>query len=558
MMTPNTGIGARNPAGTPRSMTWWVRSYQWLASREMLACAAIFLLTLGLRAALLPWLPVPEPAIHDEFSYLLASDTYTHGRLTNPPHPFWQHFETFHELMQPTYASKYQPLQGLVLAFGQKLFGEPWIGVYFSTGFMCAAICWMLQGWIAPEWALFGALLCTLRVGLLSYWMNSYFGGSVAAIGGALALGALARVLWRRQFVHSITWALGLSILVLSRPFDAAVMGCATAAMLAWFLLKSHAALRAVCARVAFPALLVFATCAAGVAYNDYRVTGHALTLPYQLNEQQYAVMSAFALIPRSPEPYYRHPVLRNYWVIWQEGLRKRDREHPLLMRLITLFVLSNFFFPLRLLLIPVLFWPYDLTSAQERATAFLLLVFVVMMAVLVAPLPHYAAAFTGVFYLRALQGIKRLWSWRPGGKPVGLALGKLAVALLLCVAVFGSMYTGKDAFGLLRGRDVTTEGFAADGSQFKPARRSIVEFLNRQPGRQLVMVRYPADYIPLVDWVYNRADIDGSPIVWAREMGEEQDRPFLNYFHDRRVWLLEPDRSSQLSPYPVKEGLRP
>ena len=71
-------------------------------------------------------------------------------------------------------------------------------------------------------------------------------------------------------------------------------------------------------------------------------------------------------------------------------------------------------------------------------------------------------------------------------------------------------------------------------------------------------MVRYPADYIPLVEWVYNRADIDGSRIVWAREMGAEQDLPFLNYFHDRRVWLLEPNRSLKLSPYPVKEELQP
>ena len=79
---------------------------------------------------------------------------------------------------------------------------------------MCATICWMLRGWIAPDWALLGALFCALRVGVLSYWMNFYFGGSVPAIGGALASGAVARILWRQQFGHSITWAIGLSILL--------------------------------------------------------------------------------------------------------------------------------------------------------------------------------------------------------------------------------------------------------------------------------------------------------------------------------------------------------
>ncbi len=228
----------------------------------MLACAAVLILALGLRAALLPWSPVPQPSVHDEFSYLLAADTYAHGRLTNPPHPFWQHFETFHVLQQPTYVSKYQPLQALVMAFGQKFFCEPWIGVYLSTGLMCAALCWMLQGWISPRWALLGALLCMLRVGILTYWMNSYFGGAVPAIGGALALGAIARI-WRRgQFDHSITWALGITIVVLSRPYDAGVLASCTAILLIWFLRKSRTPVRAICIRVVLPALVVLTMCA--------------------------------------------------------------------------------------------------------------------------------------------------------------------------------------------------------------------------------------------------------------------------------------------------------
>ncbi len=114
----------------------------------------------------MPFDPRPLPTIQDEFSYLLAADTYSSGRLANPAHPMWQHFETVHELMQPVYASKYPPLQGLVLAFGQKFFGDPWVGVFLTTGLMCAMICWMLQAWVGSSLAFLGGLLFALHVGI--------------------------------------------------------------------------------------------------------------------------------------------------------------------------------------------------------------------------------------------------------------------------------------------------------------------------------------------------------------------------------------------------------
>ena len=77
-------------------------SYVSIARRQWLACALVALLCLGVRAAMLPPWHVPQPGVHDEFSYMLAADTYASGRLTNPQHPLWEHFETFHVLEQPT------------------------------------------------------------------------------------------------------------------------------------------------------------------------------------------------------------------------------------------------------------------------------------------------------------------------------------------------------------------------------------------------------------------------------------------------------------------------
>jgi len=170
------------------------RRFSSLAHRRTLAVVLSGAIALVLRIALLPILPIPEPAIQDEFSYLLGADTFLHGRLTNPTHPMWVHFESFNIIQKPTYASIYPPVHALFLASGRLLFGHPFWGVWLSLGLMSAAICWMLQGWISPPWAFLGALLCIVRFCTFSFWANSYMVPAASALGGALTLGALPRI----------------------------------------------------------------------------------------------------------------------------------------------------------------------------------------------------------------------------------------------------------------------------------------------------------------------------------------------------------------------------
>ena len=210
------------------------RFYQ-LSRHRVLSVVLAGVAALVLRAALLPIEPIPQPIIHDEFSFFLMSDTFAHGRVANPTHPMWSHLDATYVNQKPTYVSKYFPGHGVLLALGQVVFGHPFWGVWLSIGIMCAALCWMLQGWFPPFWALLGALLAMIRLGTFSYWANSYFGAALPAIGGALVLGALPRMKRRQRVVDSLLMGLGFVLLASSRPLEGLIFSLPiVTALLVW------------------------------------------------------------------------------------------------------------------------------------------------------------------------------------------------------------------------------------------------------------------------------------------------------------------------------------
>ena len=83
--------------------------------------------------------------------------------------------------------------------------------------------------------------------------------------------------------------------------------------------------------------------------------------------------------------------------------------------------------------------------------------------------------------------------------------------------------------------------------------RARVLSRLSAMDGKQLAIVRYRPDHNAVMnEWVYNRADIDGSKVVWARDMDPAENRELLQYFHDRRAWLVEADEvPPKVSPYP-------
>jgi len=295
-----TAIAVASAFAWPRLANKWFsrveRVFGQLARRKGLAVTSVVFATLLVRIAIISLRPIPLPFLPDDFSNLLACNTFLQGRLANPTPVMWTHFETVHVDMKPTYASMYFPAQGLMMAAGKVLFGNPWLGILCTSGLMCGAICWMLQAWLPPGWALLGGFIAMVRLGLFSYWVNTYTGaGLVAGLGGALVLGALPRLTRTVRFRYGMLMAIGIVLLVLSRPYEGLLLCLPVTFFLGrWALFGKNRPDRAVLLRRAGMPLLLIAAGIAWLGYYDYRVFGNATTLPYTINRATYAMAPYF------------------------------------------------------------------------------------------------------------------------------------------------------------------------------------------------------------------------------------------------------------------------
>jgi hypothetical protein len=528
------------------------RHFQILAGRRVLAVLVVGLTALGVRAALLPLFPIPEPIVHDEFGYLLAADTYAHGRLTNPSHPLWVHFETFSILQKPTYQCFAQPAQGMILAAGKVIAGHPFWGVWFAAGVMCAALCWMLQGWMPPAWAMLGGLLAILRYGAVTYWADSYWGGVAAAIGGALVLGALPRIRRSPHVRHAAIMGVGLAILANSRPFEGFAFSLpVAAALLIWIIQRKRPPLQIIVRRVVLPLAGVLALTACALLYYNWRVTGHPLRMPYQVELETYAVAPYMIWQKPRAVPNYHHEIIREMYVNRLPQMYKFSRGPVgLLYKAIRLWVF--FLGPaLALPLLMVMFaLPRDFTWRQiSRPTRFLLVAgatFVAALALETFCEPHYAAPLTGLILALVLLAMRRLQLWRLGTKRVGLFMTRAIP--VICLITFTLRLAARPLHIPLSG------SYDAAWCETAPksfGRAAVLAQLEKLPGRQLIIVRYRPNHEPFAEWVYNDADIDAAKVVWAHDMGS-QNEELIDYYRDRTVWLLEADEKPlRLLPYP-------
>lgn len=480
-----------------------------LAGRTILCMAIIGVLPIALRVALLPRHPVPAPHVADDFSYLLLSDTLAHFRLANPMHPMHRFFEGVFILQEPSYSSIYPLGQGLALAFGRLVFGLPWAGVALSVGLLCALCYWMLRAWVSPVWALAGGLLAVIEFGPLSDWMNTYWGGAVSGIAGCLVFGALPRLKNAYRTRDAVLLGIGLGLQLLTRPYEFVLL----VAIVIVFMAPKRSLLVA--------ALVLLPACGLVLLQNK-QVTGSWTTLPYQLSRYQYGIPTTFAFQP-NPVPHRALSIEQQVDYDAQTDAHKRASGHYLAQigwqaRFYRFFFLAPLYLALPAFL---------LTIRQYRYAWVLFALAVFWLGEAFYPFfyPHYIAAETSLLLLVAIVSLERVNRF-----------SREAVTFILAICLGHFVYW----YGFRAGAAIDSNS---------PGRLAVEERLNLEPGGQLVFVHHAANRAS-GEWIQNQADIDRAHVIWAIDLGPQEDALLRRYYPDRHAWLLQADaRPPRLDP---------
>ena len=381
-----------------------------------------------------------------------------------------------------------------------------------------------------------------LRFGVFGYWANSYWGGNVAAIGGALVLGALPRIKSALRGQTATVMGIGLALLANSRPWEGLVLSVPVALMLLWWMFgKNRPALVPALRRVALPLVTLLVLTGGWLAYYCWRTTNSPVRTPYQVYEQAYtSVPVMFWQRPRA-QVFYRHPILAKL---------ETDQDSILYSSFFTLsgqlfrvYSAAAFFFGPTLLL-PFLVLPFALPkdfslpnfSTRSRDLLILACVFAAGSEASVFYNPHYSAPATGLIIALILMAIRRIRIWNTRGLFLSRAIPAACCILFTFRLLIAPLHVPVDH---------ASTYYRFQFFQYEPRdwfpRAKIERQLESIPGDHLVIVRYKPEHQPFPDWVYNRADIDHSRVIWARDMNFN-NLELINHDTDRLVWLLEPD----------------
>ncbi len=466
----------------------------------------------------------PLPLSHDEFSSILGGETFAAGRLTNPTPACWEHFETYHTSMTPTYHTKYQPGMSFVFALGIFLCDQPFVGMIIVLLLASIALTWMLHLWLPVRSALPMTLLASLI--LILNWGSNYFAaGPLATIAGALQVGLFRR--WSMMPQHTvrwldgILWGISLVLLAWTRPFEGLVFSIIMGFSLFITVIQRK--------NVAFwlsrllPGLVLTLLPAAWfqLEYN-HATTGSRTLFPYVHHYQQYGISPPFFFQSPLTEPVYRHREMQQ--LHRQESAFDQQIRS---IRWLPSFVSFRFGkiwanYGLLLFILPFVTLPEIWRNKSVRSMLLIWFSFLTFIQLATWFFPHYAAPGWPAWFVVLSFSIRtaRLWTFQ--GKP----WGRLVVCICVCSCIFYCVV-----------EHVISPVIAP--KTWADRKREISYDLMRDGSKHLIFVQYDANHDPNTEWVFNGPTLDGQAIIWARSMKDDDNSKLLNCYPARKVWLL-------------------
>jgi hypothetical protein len=326
---------------------------------------------------------------------------------------------------------------------------------------------------------------------------------------------------------------LGIGILANSRPYEGLILCIPVAIAILWWLFSRRSpGWRITVTRVVLPVTAMVVLTVGFAGYYNWRVTGSPTLFPHSLHEQQYESVSSFIWNGQRPPMHYmnhefdvvyNHMTRNSYRYTWDDFERITGRK------------LHDFiwFFLGPILLVPFVTVPLLLANRRLRFLLFQFAFFCLGTVVVIWFHPHYAAPIVATLFVLVTQMFRYMRRWTHLGRPVGIGLARAVIIFSAAAIPYFGIQTA------MYPEDVPGSGWG--NSNWERAR--IVDELDAIPGRHLVVVRYSQTHHDVrSEWVYNAADIDHSRTVWVREIPGIDIHPLLDYFKDRKVWLVVVD----------------
>jgi hypothetical protein len=177
---------------------------------------------------------------------------------------------------------------------------------------------------------------------------------------------------------------------------------------------------------------------------------------------------------------------------------------------------------------IPFLFAFSMWGNRRVRFAAFVFLLLFIIALLQKQTVPRKLAPVTCLITFLTVAGLRRISLMRrvKNSMRMPLACTVLAVCVLSVLATFSGFFQNNRSIFHI----------------FAQKRSNLIAKLSQQPGKDLVIVRYGPNHLPLFELVYNEADIDGSEVIFARELAPSKMPGLLDYYRGRTMWLLDGD----------------